>query len=75
MTSIVSAPHSPSGDEQVLVTTNDSRLRLFSLLQKTCEVKYRGHENDSSQIRAGFSPDGQFIVVGSEDRNVCVAIQ
>ncbi|GAA6011196.1 hypothetical protein JCM10207_005535 [Rhodosporidiobolus poonsookiae] len=58
--------------ERLLVTTNDSRMRLYNTDDKTVETKYAGHENTSSQIRASFSDDGRFIISGSEDRHVYI---
>lgn len=72
ITSIVPFPinSSAGGAEKLLVTSNDSRIRLFQVSDKSLEAKYAGHENTSSQIRANFSDDGRFIISGSEDRHV-----
>lgn len=67
----------PSSTERLLVTTNDSRMRLYHASDKIVEAKYAGHENTSSQIRASFSDDGRWIISGSEDRHVyseCMSI-
>jgi WD40 repeat protein len=73
VTAIRSLPGNVNGgQDKVLVTTNDSRIRLFNLLDRSCEAKYRGHANQSSQIRASFSDDGKYIISGSEDRHVYV---
>ena len=39
---------------QILVTTNDSRLRLYNLKDHSLSCKYKGGLNTSSQIRATF---------------------
>ncbi|BGP66361.1 hypothetical protein NBRC10512v2_007769 [Rhodotorula toruloides] len=65
-------PLPSSGGERLLVTTNDSRIRLYHTADKMIEAKYAGHENMSSQIRASFSDDGRWIISGSEDRNVYI---
>ncbi|KAK3301699.1 uncharacterized protein B0T15DRAFT_577969 [Chaetomium strumarium] len=57
-----------SGDVRVLVTSNDSRIRIYNLRDKTLEVKLKGHENVCSQIAATFSDDGKYVICGSEDR-------
>ncbi|KAJ3088335.1 hypothetical protein HK102_008998 [Quaeritorhiza haematococci] len=57
-------------EDRILVTSNDSRIRLYNLRDKSLYRKYKGLENRSSQIRAGFSDDGRLIVCGSEDKNV-----
>lgn len=53
---------------KVLITSNDSRLRMYTLKDRMLEVKLKGLENQCSQIHARFSDDGKFIVCGSEDR-------
>lgn len=59
----------PDG-QKILVTSNDSRLRLYNLMDHSLVCKYRGYANNSSQIRATFSPDGRTIITGSEDHRV-----
>jgi len=44
--------------EQLLVTTNDSRLRLFGLDDYCMITKYKGLVNRSMQIKAHFSEEG-----------------
>lgn len=56
----------PSSDK-ILVTSNDSRVRLYDLKDHSLKCKYRGMTNTSSQIKATFSADGKTIVCGSED--------
>ncbi|XP_058807831.1 WD repeat-containing protein 44 [Phymastichus coffea] len=60
------------GEEKILVTSNDSRIRLYDLRDLNLSCKYKGYVNVSSQIKANFSPDGQYIVSGSE--NQCIYI-
>ncbi|XP_074285995.1 uncharacterized protein LOC141611366 [Silene latifolia] len=60
----------PENPTEVLVTSADSRIRIFDgsdVLQK-----FRGFRNTSSQIAASFSPDGKYVICGSEDSNVYV---
>ena len=59
-------------DVKILITSNDSRLRLYNLRDKALERKFKGHENLSSQIHARFSDDGRYIVSGSEDKKVYI---
>ncbi|KAI1749190.1 WD40-repeat-containing domain protein [Xylaria castorea] len=54
-------------EAKLLVTSNDSRIRIYNLANKTLEAKLKGHENACNQIRASFSDDGTFVICGSED--------
>ncbi|XP_065840723.1 WD repeat-containing protein 44-like isoform X1 [Oscarella lobularis] len=55
------------GEDKVLITSNDSRLRLYDLKDHSLTCKYKGCTNSSSQIRASFNHDGRLIICGSED--------
>ena len=55
------------GEDKLLVTSNDSRIRLYNLKDHELSCKYKGCLNTSSQIKATFSRDGQYIISGSED--------
>lgn len=39
---------------QILVTSNDSRIRLYDLRDLSLSMKYKGYVNSSSQIKASF---------------------
>ena len=58
------------GEDKILITSNDSRIRLYDLRDLSLVCKYKGYTNVSSQIKACFSPDGRYITSGSE--NQCV---
>lgn len=58
--------------EQLLVTTNDSRLRLYNTDDFGMNAKYKGFTNDTLQITATFSEDGKQIICGSENGKVSV---
>lgn len=60
------------GDIKLLVTSNDSRVRLYDFHDRSLEAKFRGNENTCSQIRATFTDDGKHIICGSEDRRAYV---
>lgn len=60
------------GDIKLLVTSNDSRIRLYNFNDRSLEAKFRGNENTCSQIRATFTNDGKYIICGSEDRRAYV---
>ncbi|KAH6612302.1 hypothetical protein B0J18DRAFT_80649 [Chaetomium sp. MPI-SDFR-AT-0129] len=57
---------------RVLITSNDSRIRIYSLRDKTLGLKLKGHENACSQIAATFSDDGKHVICGSEDRKTFI---
>ncbi|KAI9483637.1 MAG: WD40-repeat-containing domain protein [Benjaminiella poitrasii] len=67
ITGIEAMPGMSSGDEKILVSSNDSKVRLFNLKDKSLTFKYKGLENTSLQIKASFSDDGSYIISGSED--------
>lgn len=62
----------PNGQTKLLITSNDSRIRLYNFRDRTLEAKYRGNENTCSQIRATFCDDGQYVICGSEDRKTYI---
>ncbi|KAJ2879571.1 hypothetical protein FB639_003057 [Coemansia asiatica] len=65
--------YAPTNKEpRLLVSSNDSRLRMFLPTQRTLGRKYKGHANASSQAYARLSADARYIVSGSEDHNVYV---
>lgn len=63
--------HRPD-DVKVLITSNDSRVRIYNLKTKVLEVKFKGLENQSSQLHARFSDDGRYITSGSEDHKAYI---
>ncbi|KAI9718020.1 MAG: hypothetical protein M1812_004278 [Candelaria pacifica] len=63
-------PDDPDGEVKLLITSNDSRVRLYNFRDKSLETKFKGNENSCSQIRASFSDDAQYVISGSEDRKV-----
>ncbi|KAL1840391.1 hypothetical protein VTJ49DRAFT_517 [Mycothermus thermophilus] len=63
---------SSAHEVRVLITSNDSRIRIYSLNDKTLQVKLKGHENTFSQISATFSDDGRHVICGSEDRKTFI---
>ena len=65
-------PHEPNGEIKLLITSNDSRIRLYNLRDKSLEIKFKGNENNYSQIRASFSDDARYVVCGSEDRKTYI---
>ncbi|KAK3684674.1 hypothetical protein LTR37_020041 [Vermiconidia calcicola] len=68
----ISAYHDRRGDIKLLITSNDSRIRFYNLRDKNLELKFRGNENNCSQIRATMNDDGRYVVCGSEDRKAYI---
>lgn len=59
-----------SNPPSLLVTSNDSRIRLYD--GYVMKAKYKGHQNRSTQIKASFSSRGDYIICGSDDGCVYV---
>ena len=66
------SPDDADSEVKLLVTSNDSRIRIYNMADKTLEAKFKGHENACNQIRASFSDDGAFVISGSEDRKAFI---
>lgn len=65
-------PGSESGEVKLLVSSNDSRLRIYNMKDKSLDMKFKGHENNCSQIRATIVESSGHIVCGSEDRKAYI---
>lgn len=62
VTGVLTLPGQP---DSVLITSNDSRIRLFQGYIQEC--KYKGNRNSTTQIRASLSANGDRIICGSDD--------
>ena len=62
----------PHGEVKLLITSNDSRVRVYNLRDKYLELKLKGLENTYSQIHATFSDDARYVICGSEDRKTYI---
>lgn len=60
-------PTSSLAKWNMLITTNDSSIRLIDLRQRKLVTRFKGATNNSSSIVASLSDDNRFIVSGSED--------
>lgn len=47
VTSMTPFPLPSTAGDRLLITSNDSRVRLYHLADKSMEAKYSGHENTS----------------------------
>jgi len=57
---------------QLLVTTNDSRMRLFQMQTFHQVCKFKGLANESLQLAGSFSSDGKYVVAPSETGHVYI---
>lgn len=64
-------PH-PLRPRCLLVTSNDSRIRVYNLKDYRMECKYKGYVNSDSQTKASFHPNGEYIICGSQDHYVYI---
>lgn len=71
VTGLEFSPHGAAGSH-LLISTNDSRVRLVSMDDFSTAYKYAGLLNGNMQIRASFDWLGDRIISGSEDRRVCI---
>ncbi|EPZ32433.1 WD40 repeat-like protein [Rozella allomycis CSF55] len=55
---------------QVLVSSNDSKIRAIDINTKCTLVKYVGAINKSSQSKASFHDNGRHVIIGSENGKV-----
>eukprot|EP00922_Rhytidocystis_sp_ex-Travisia-forbesii_P025163 GHVS01036959.1.p1 GENE.GHVS01036959.1~~GHVS01036959.1.p1 ORF type:complete len:636 (-),score=73.92 GHVS01036959.1:2359-4191(-) len=51
----------------LIVTTNDSRIRMLDMNDLSCVAKLKGHVNDQIMLTAQFTPSQQQVVCGSEN--------
>jgi WD repeat-containing protein 44 len=65
-------PSDPNGEVKLLITSNDSRVRMYNYKDRNLEIKFRGNVNSCSQIHATFSDDGRHVICGSEDKRVYI---
>jgi WD40 repeat protein len=59
-------------DDRILISSNDSRIRILSRRDKTQIAVLGGHSNYSSLIKPRCSEDGKYLISGSEDHKVYV---
>jgi len=59
-------------DQEFLVTTNDSRMRLIDFTTYKTIMKYKGHINTKFLIPASYNYEKELIISGSEDGRVYI---
>lgn len=60
------------GEVRIMISTNDSRIRVYNLRDGSLDTKFKGHENGATQISASFSDDAQYVISGSENRKAFI---
>eukprot|EP00271_Cylindrocystis_brebissonii_P021390 TRINITY_DN757_c0_g1_i1.p1 TRINITY_DN757_c0_g1~~TRINITY_DN757_c0_g1_i1.p1 ORF type:complete len:1112 (+),score=177.21 TRINITY_DN757_c0_g1_i1:2425-5760(+) len=55
---------------KVLVTSNDSRIRLFD--GDSLKTKFKGHKSLAGRVSASFTPSGSHVICASEDSHIYV---
>lgn len=58
----------PLAEVRILISSADSRLRLYNASDRSLEAKFKGHKAEELPIRACVSDCGRYISTGSEDR-------
>ncbi|KIW00038.1 hypothetical protein, variant [Verruconis gallopava] len=56
-------------DIKLLISSNDSRIRLYNFRDKSLETKFKGHRSEERTIKAQFGDTGEYVISGSEDKS------
>ncbi|OLY81528.1 putative WD repeat-containing protein [Smittium mucronatum] len=59
-------------EDFLIVSSNDSRVRIYSVKSYKLVCKLKGHVSSGSQAFATVSDDGKYAISGSEDHNIYV---
>lgn len=59
-------------ENSFLVTSNDSRIRLFTIQNFEIQQKYKGFKNENSKIVAKYGKNSAHVISGSENGNVYI---
>ncbi|GLI70355.1 hypothetical protein VaNZ11_015117 [Volvox africanus] len=65
VTGLAQVPYSYGNDQLYVITSADSRIRLY--VGYTQERKFKGHRHTNTQIPASLSPSCQHLICGSDD--------
>jgi WD40 repeat protein len=74
ITGIVRMPPSISSisEERILITSGDSRARLFHVKDKSLYRTFKGFDLKGSKCFASFSSDGEYIVCATDERQIII---
>ena len=59
-----------TGQAKLMITTNDSLVRIYHLADYGLQYTLEGIRNQSSQIHARFNDSGEYVICGGEDDEV-----
>jgi len=54
-------------NNEMLVSTNDSRIRLLNIKENRTKTKFKGHENNELMIKAFYDETNSYIISASDD--------
>jgi len=63
---------SSSSNTKLLMSSADSRIRLYNFRSQLLDSKFKGHEAEELSIRASATDDRRYVVSGSEDRGAYI---
>lgn len=58
--------------DKVLVSSNDSRMRLYRLDDKSVVCKFVGNVNSQARLHGSFDPSGRYVLCASEERKIYI---
>ncbi|EFJ53205.1 hypothetical protein VOLCADRAFT_86245 [Volvox carteri f. nagariensis] len=67
VTGLVQVPYTYGNDQLYVITSADSRIRLYVGYTQVKERKFKGHRHSNTQIAASLSPSCQHLICGSDD--------
>lgn len=59
-------------DIRLLVSTSDSRVRMYNFYNKSLISTFKGQTTHQGQISASFSDTGEYVISGSEDEKTYI---
>jgi len=63
---------SSNANTKLLISSADSRIRLYNFRSQLLDSKFKGHEAEELAIRACATEDGRYVLSGSEDRGAYI---
>jgi WD repeat-containing protein 44 len=63
---------SSNDPNEFMISSSDSRIRLYRMDDKSVVYKYTGHTCTESNLTGSISPGGRFVLSGSENRQIFI---